>query len=82
MKKLVLEALEKSGRKDLYGYGKNCLIRPDKEEKNGKSDRNRKPDKNNKQGNNKKPDKNIKKPGGSKSNKLTGHKKSSRSDYK
>ena len=82
MKKLVLEALEKSGRKDLYGYGKNCLIRPDKEEKNGKSDRNRKPDKNNKQGNNKKTDKNIKKPGGSKSNKLTGHKKSSRSDYK
>jgi len=25
---LVLEALEKTGRQDLIGYGKNCLIRP------------------------------------------------------
>lgn len=40
---LVLEALKKSGRMDLVGYGRNCLIRPKKEEgekgkkkKNGK----------------------------------------------
>ena len=26
---LVLEALEKTGRRDLIGYGPNCLIRPD-----------------------------------------------------
>ena len=28
--KLVLEALHKTGREDLIGYGKRCLIRPDK----------------------------------------------------
>ena len=29
-RKLVLEALHKTGREDLIGYGKRCLIRPDK----------------------------------------------------
>ena len=29
-RKLVLEALRKTGREDLIGYGKRCLIRPDK----------------------------------------------------
>ncbi len=29
---LVLEALKKGGRMDLVGYGKNCLIRPKKEQ--------------------------------------------------
>ena len=29
-RKLVLEALHKTGREDLIGYGKHCLIRPDK----------------------------------------------------
>ena len=29
-RKLVLEALEKTGRQDLIGYGKHCLVRPDK----------------------------------------------------
>ena len=29
-RKLVLEALHKTGRDDLIGYGKRCLIRPDK----------------------------------------------------
>ena len=28
---LVLEALRRTGRTDLIGYGKHCLIRPDKE---------------------------------------------------
>ena len=27
---LVMEALKKTGREDLIGYGKHCLIRPDK----------------------------------------------------
>lgn len=27
---LVIEALKKAGREDLIGYGKNCLVRPDK----------------------------------------------------
>ena len=27
---LVLEALRKTGREDLIGYGKHCLVRPDK----------------------------------------------------
>ena len=29
---LVLEALKKGGRMDLVGYGRNCLIRPRKEQ--------------------------------------------------
>jgi len=29
-RKLVLEALEKTGRQDLIGYGKHCLVRSDK----------------------------------------------------
>ena len=29
-RKLVLEALHRTGREDLIGYGKHCLIRPDK----------------------------------------------------
>jgi len=29
-RRLVLEALEKTGRQDLIGYGKHCLVRPDK----------------------------------------------------
>ena len=29
-RKLVLEALHKAGRDDLIGYGKHCLVRPDK----------------------------------------------------
>ena len=29
-RKLVLEALHKAGREDLIGYGKHCLVRPDK----------------------------------------------------
>ena len=29
-RKLVLEALHRTGREDLIGYGKRCLIRPDK----------------------------------------------------
>ena len=29
-RKLVLEALHKTGREDLIGYGKRCLVRPDK----------------------------------------------------
>ena len=29
-RKLVLEALEKTGRHDLIGFGKHCLVRPDK----------------------------------------------------
>lgn len=29
-RRLVLEALEKAGRMDLVGFGKNCLIRPEK----------------------------------------------------
>ena len=29
-RKLVLEALYKAGREDLIGYGKRCLVRPDK----------------------------------------------------
>ena len=29
-RKLVLEALRKAGREDLIGYGKHCLVRPDK----------------------------------------------------
>ena len=29
-RKLVLEALEKTGRQDLIGFGKHCLVRPDK----------------------------------------------------
>ncbi|MBQ3557794.1 MAG: YgiQ family radical SAM protein [Oscillospiraceae bacterium] len=29
-RKLVLEALHKVGREDLIGYGKHCLVRPDK----------------------------------------------------
>src|SRR5699024_5123221 len=28
---LVREALKKAGREDLIGYGKNCLLRPEKE---------------------------------------------------
>lgn len=28
-RKLVLEALHRTGREDLIGYGKRCLIRPD-----------------------------------------------------
>jgi uncharacterized radical SAM protein YgiQ len=28
-KRLVIEALQAAGRKDLIGYGKNCLVRPD-----------------------------------------------------
>lgn len=32
-RKLVLEALRKAGREDLIGYGKNCLIRPDDNDK-------------------------------------------------
>jgi hypothetical protein len=27
---LVMEALKKTGREDLIGYGKHCLVRPDK----------------------------------------------------
>ena len=29
-RKLVLEALHRTGREDLIGYGKHCLIKPDK----------------------------------------------------
>ena len=29
-RKLVLEALRRTGREDLIGYGKHCLVRPDK----------------------------------------------------
>ena len=29
-RKLVLEALQKTDRQDLIGYGKRCLVRPDK----------------------------------------------------
>ena len=29
-RKLVLEALRKTGREDLIGYGKHCLVRPDR----------------------------------------------------
>ena len=29
-RKLVLEALHKTGREDLIGYGKHCLVKPDK----------------------------------------------------
>ena len=29
-RKLVLEALHKTGREDLIGYGKHCLVRPDR----------------------------------------------------
>ena len=29
-RKLVLEALHKTGREDLIGFGKNCLLRPQK----------------------------------------------------
>ena len=29
-RKLVLEALHKTGREDLIGYGKRCLVKPDK----------------------------------------------------
>ena len=29
-RKLVLEALRKTGREDLIGYGKHCLVKPDK----------------------------------------------------
>ena len=29
-RKLVLEGLTKAGRTDLIGYGRECLIRPDK----------------------------------------------------
>ncbi len=32
-RKLVLEALHKTGREDLIGYGKHCLIRPQKRKK-------------------------------------------------
>ena len=31
-RKLVLEALRKTGREDLIGYGKHCLVKPDKGE--------------------------------------------------
>ena len=34
-RKLVLEALEKTGRLDLIGYGRNCLIRPSRTETAG-----------------------------------------------
>ena len=29
-RKLVLEALQKTDRQDLIGFGKHCLVRPDK----------------------------------------------------
>ena len=29
-RKLVLEALRKTGREDLIGYGKHCLVKPDR----------------------------------------------------
>ena len=29
-RKLVLEALRRTGREDLIGYGKHCLVKPDK----------------------------------------------------
>lgn len=31
-RRLVLEALRRTGREDLIGYGKNCLLRPDRPE--------------------------------------------------
>ena len=31
-RKLVLEALHKTGREDLIGYGKHCLVKPDRGE--------------------------------------------------
>ena len=33
---LVLEALKKAGREDLIGYGKDCLVRPEKPPQGGK----------------------------------------------
>ena len=44
-RKLVLEALHKTGREDLIGFGKRCLIRPDKpagKEKTADAERGRK----------------------------------------
>ena len=34
-RKLVLEALHKTGREDLIGYGKRCLVKPDKGQASG-----------------------------------------------
>lgn len=42
-KKKVIEALKRAGRTDLIGYGKDCLVQPDKEyvaEQNAKNKRN------------------------------------------
>jgi len=33
---LVIEALKQAGREDLIGYGKNCLVRPDRPQVSGK----------------------------------------------
>jgi hypothetical protein len=34
-RKLVLEALKKSGRNDLIGLGKDCLVKPESNYKGG-----------------------------------------------
>ena len=36
-RKLVLEALHKTGREDLIGYGKHCLVKPEKGPAGGNS---------------------------------------------
>lgn len=41
---LVLEALRRAGRMDLVGYGPACLVRPDKGERQNRSNKKAKPD--------------------------------------
>ncbi len=42
-RKLVLEALHKTGREDLIGYGKHCLVKPDKGQAPGATPAQRRP---------------------------------------